>query len=105
MRELQEIERWLQLNGLFINVTKTEAMLFGTSQRLSKVNHFKIDINGFEIKRVTKFKYLGVIFNEHHKLERTRKGHCFQGRNAGRSVGTCASFCWDVCVVISLLIV
>ena len=46
-------------------MTKTEAMLFGTSQRLSKVNNFKLDINGFEIKRVTKFKYLGVIFDEH----------------------------------------
>ena len=40
-------------------------MLFGTSQRLSKVDNFKININGFEIKRVTKFKYLGVIFDEH----------------------------------------
>ena len=46
-------------------MTKTEAMLFGTSQRLSKLDNFKININGFEIKRVTKFKYLDVIFDEH----------------------------------------
>ena len=65
MRELQDIERWLQLNGLFINVTKTEVMLFGTSQGLSKVDNFKININGYKIKRVNKFKYLGVIFDEH----------------------------------------
>ena len=32
MKELQDIERRLQLNGLFINVTKTEVMLFGTSK-------------------------------------------------------------------------
>ena len=40
-------------------------MLFATSQRLSKVDNFKIDINGFEINSVGKFKYLGVIFDEH----------------------------------------
>ena len=38
MRELEAIECWLRLNSLFINVTKTEVMLFGTSQRLAKVD-------------------------------------------------------------------
>ena len=45
VRELEAIECWLRLNSLFINVTKTEVMLFG--------------------KRFTEFKYLGVIFDEH----------------------------------------
>ena len=30
---LQAIGCWLHLNSLFINLTKTEAMLFGTSQK------------------------------------------------------------------------
>ena len=38
VRELEAIECWLRLNSLFINVTKTEVMLFGTSQRLAKVD-------------------------------------------------------------------
>ena len=64
-QELQAIERWLQLNSLFIKVIKTEAMLFGTSQKLAKVDQFSVTINGYVIKRVTEFKYLGVIFDEH----------------------------------------
>ena len=38
VKELQPIECSLRLNSLFINVTKTEAMLFGTSQRLDKIS-------------------------------------------------------------------
>ena len=33
--KLRKIERWLFGNSLFINVTKTEAMLFGTAQRIA----------------------------------------------------------------------
>ena len=65
MRELEAIECWLRLNILFINVTKTEVMLFGTSQRLAKVDQFSVSVNGSAIKRVTESKYLGVIFDEH----------------------------------------
>ena len=64
MRELEAIECWLRLNSLFINVTKTEVMLFGTSQRLAKVDQFSVSVNGSAIKRFTEFKYLGVIFDE-----------------------------------------
>ena len=40
-------------------------MLFGTSQRLVKVDQFSVSVNGSAIKRFTEFKYLGVIFDEH----------------------------------------
>ena len=43
----------------------TEAMLFGTSQKLAKVDQFSVSVNGSAIKRGTEFKYLGVIFDEH----------------------------------------
>ena len=36
--ELRDLQHWLKVNCLFINVVKTEAMLFGTSQKLSKVD-------------------------------------------------------------------
>ena len=65
MRELQAIECWLRSNSLFINVTKTEAMLFETLQRLAKVDQFSVSVNGSAIKRVTEFKYQGVVFDEH----------------------------------------
>ena len=65
VRELEAIKCWLRLNSLFINVTKTEVMLFGTSQRLAKVDQFSVSVNGSAIKRLTEVKYLGVIFDEH----------------------------------------
>ena len=39
-------------------------MLFGTHARLSDAN-FSIVFKGRPIKRVCKFKYLGVVFDEH----------------------------------------
>lgn len=53
VRELEAIECWLRLNSLFINVTKTEVMLFGTSQRLAKVDQFSVSVNGSATKHVT----------------------------------------------------
>ena len=64
VRELQAIDCWFHLNSLFINLTKTEAMLFGTSQKLARINHFSVTINESAIKRVSEFKYLGVILDE-----------------------------------------
>ena len=62
--ELREIERWLFDNSLFINKTKTEAMLFVTAQRLSNADSFDIHIDGKQIKQVSEFTYLGVVFDE-----------------------------------------
>ena len=53
VREFEAIECWLRLNSLFINVTKTEVMLFGTSQRLAKVDQFSVRVNGSATKHVT----------------------------------------------------
>lgn len=40
-------------------------MLFGTLQKLSKLDQFSISVNGSAVKRVTEFNYLDVIFYEH----------------------------------------
>lgn len=61
VKELQAIECWFHSN-LFI---KTEVMLFGSSQKHGEKNQFSGTVNGSVIKRVTKFKYLGVICDEH----------------------------------------
>ena len=65
VKELQAIECWFHSNHLFINITKTEAMQFGSSQKHCKKNQFSVTINGSAIKRVTEFIYLGVIYDEH----------------------------------------
>ena len=62
--ELSKIDHWLFFNSLFVNVTKTEAMLFGTAPRLSAVNSFSITLNNNVIKRVFHFTYLGIVFDD-----------------------------------------
>ena len=64
VRELQAIDCWLHLNSLFINLTKTETMLFGTSHKLARINQFSVTIGRFAIKRLTEFKCLGVALDE-----------------------------------------
>ena len=49
--ELASIRRWLHENSLFLNIVKTEAILFGTAPRLSDVDAFSITINGSQIKQ------------------------------------------------------
>ena len=39
-------------------------MLFGTVQRLCNADSFDIHIDGKQIKRVSEFTYLGVVFHE-----------------------------------------
>ena len=59
-------------------------MLFGTSQRLAKIDQFSVSVNGSAVKRVTEFKYLGVIFDEHHSWNEHVKEIVSK---AGRPVG------------------
>ena len=85
VRELQAIECWLQLNSLFIliNITKTDAMLFGTSLKLAKINRFSVTIN--------------VILDEHLSWDEHVKAIASKaGRGGGGSV------CWVVFAVTSL---
>ena len=63
--ELDLISSWLRANKLFLNVSKPEAMLFGTYRRLCNVDTLNIRVDGQVIKRVYEFKYLGVVFVEH----------------------------------------
>ena len=62
--ELACLYQWLQNNNLFLNVKKTECLLFGTAPRLSKVNDFTLTVGNSVLRRVVKFKYLGVIMDE-----------------------------------------
>ena len=59
------VEHWLSFNSLFVNITNTEAMLFGTASRLSAVNSFfYITLNNNVIKWVFHFTYLGIVFDD-----------------------------------------
>ncbi len=51
--DLELIGTWLLDNGLFVNTSKTESMLFGTHARLSRVDEFTIFMNGRLINSYT----------------------------------------------------
>ena len=65
MKELQATECWFHSNYLFINITKTETILFGSPQKHGKKNQFSLSINASAIKCVTEFKQLNVFWDEH----------------------------------------
>ena len=61
---------WLKCNRLSLNALKTEFMIMGTSQKLSNLDiypsmtPFKLTLNNYEIRRVKKTKYLGMIVDD-----------------------------------------
>ena len=72
--DLANVSHWLKENKLFLNLKKTECLLFGTRQRLKisgAAEDFSVTVDGTLIKFSTVFKYLGVMldnnltFNEH----------------------------------------
>ena len=63
---LDLIGSWLYNNSLFLNLVKTEAMLFGTHARLSDAD-FGITFKGRLIKRVFEFIEKYSSWNSHVK--------------------------------------
>ena len=61
---------WLKYNRLSLNALKTEFMMMGTSQKLRNLDidpsmtPFKLILNNYEIRRVKKRKYLGMIVDD-----------------------------------------
>ena len=58
--ELENLRAWLMENKLSLNREKTETVLFGTNANLSKVTNYELSIDGFPLKRVTDYCYLGI---------------------------------------------
>lgn len=63
--DLSKVEHWLFNNSPFINVTKTETMLFRTAPRLPAINSFSITLNNNVIKQVFHFTYLSIVYDDH----------------------------------------
>ena len=63
--DLNNVSNWLTANGLFLNLKKTEFVLFGTRQRLVRSeSHSPLCMEGKEVNQVKSFKYLGVLLDE-----------------------------------------
>ena len=61
--ELAKVNEWLLNNNLFMHKGKTECILFDTDSKLASAN-FSVSVNGNDLKRVSEYKYLGVVMNE-----------------------------------------
>jgi len=68
---VQDVSRWFMENALLLNPSKTEAMVFGTRQRLSTVElPHGIDICGATISFSDAVKLLGVTLDSTLSLDR-----------------------------------
>ena len=66
-KELENIQKWLLVNRLTVNVEKTKYMIIGSRQKLSKIPNdqdMKVLNGSEEIKRVKTTKSLGVVIDQ-----------------------------------------
>ena len=66
---IADIRSWMQSNLLKLNETKTEVILLGTKQQLSKVGNIEISVRNVNIKPCSKVRNLGVIFDCNMTME------------------------------------
>ena len=68
--ELQKVADWLEENNLFINLKKgkTEFVVYGSHQKLSKQSKMDIKIYNQTINETKSYKYLGVDLDNHLNL-------------------------------------
>lgn len=66
----REIQRWLLHNWLSLNAAKSELILCGTRQQLSKLPNFSIQIAGSVLTRKESARDLGVILDENMGFDR-----------------------------------
>ena len=63
--ELSNIQEWLNINKLSLNVNKTKYMIFHNYQRDIKSCIPDVRINNQSIERVSEFNFLGLTIDEH----------------------------------------
>ena len=60
---MSKIAHWFEVNKLTLNIKKTNYMIFGTNHALRNFDNISLFYGNDTIERVSKFKYLGVIFD------------------------------------------
>ena len=66
---IADIKTWMKFNLLMLNDSKTEVVLLGTKQQLSKFSNLEISVGNANIKPCTKVRNLGVIFDNNMTME------------------------------------
>ena len=73
--ELESCQQWLIDNKLSLHLGKTEAILFGSTRKLKKLNDFNVMCNNEPIKSTQSVKYLGITLDQ-----------CLSGESAANNV-------------------
>lgn len=63
--ELESCRKWLIDNKLSLHLGKTVSILFGSRNKIKKVDDFTIMCEGKQIQSATSVKYLGVSLDQH----------------------------------------
>lgn len=78
MRDLENINKWLKMNKLKLNESKTKIMEINTN------NEFIYQINNVKIERVKQMKYLGFIIDENLNFKEHIEYIC---KKIGKKIG------------------
>ena len=70
-KDLNALQKWCKINGIFVNVSKTKYMIFGSKVTLAKYNtpDDYLKIGQQPIDRVRNYCYLGVMLDEQLNYE------------------------------------
>ena len=71
-----EVQIWMDKNCLKLKNAKTELILFGSQQTLSKCVTNSININGHEVNRSVTIKYLGACLDQELKMKQYIVNKC-----------------------------
>lgn len=63
--DINRISSWMQENKLFLNMSKTEYVIYGSHQRLKREDSISLSCNGSSLTKSESFKYLGVVIDQH----------------------------------------
>ena len=67
--DLTRLQKWCNLNSIFVNSAKTKYMIFGSRNRVDKVKDLNLYIDKSKIDRVNKYTYLGVSLDPQLNFE------------------------------------
>ena len=85
---INEIRQWMKANFLKLNDDKTEFLLFGSHQQLSKINIEHINVGDSSIATVSQARNLGAIFDSSMTMKphisNVIRSSSFQLRNISR---------------------
>jgi hypothetical protein len=67
---ITEVRKWMQVNKLKLNDSKTEFVILGSQSQLKKININGVQVGAETVTPVTSVRNLGVIFDENLTMEK-----------------------------------